>query len=111
VVAALRETVGQAVQRVTLDITDRLIKATPVDTGFARSNWVPNIGGPAQTSGEFNASPEQQAGISDVIAAYQIEDGPIYISNNTSYIAALNAGSSPQAPPGFVEEAIDEVIG
>ena len=30
----------------------------------------------------------------------------VYISNNVAYIGRLNAGSSAQAPAGFVEEAV-----
>lgn len=82
---------------------------TPVDTGWARANWAPNIGAPlAQTIGSrpkrggSGIAPANPVGI----LGYSLGQGPIYITNNVPYIQQLNAGSSKQAPAGFIQTAI-----
>jgi hypothetical protein len=54
---------------------------TPVDTGYARSRWV----------------------IAEL-------GGQIDVINDAPYIMRLNDGWSRQAPAGFIERCIDEVI-
>lgn len=119
--ASLREVLvelDQHVERVCVElavnITAELIATTPVDTGWARANWVPNLGGPYTG----NATPPAQASDADTltqdgglssILAFKLSDGAIFVSNRVPYIAALNGGSSTQAPAGFVEAAIDKV--
>ncbi len=61
-----------------LDIHGRVVLATPVDTGNARSGWTVDTSVPV----------------------------PV-VENNVEYIGALNRGHSKQAPAGFVEAAID----
>ena len=107
---SLRRDTGSVVRRLTLDITDRLIKTTPVDTGFARASWIPNVGAPALEPPE--GSPpvtQQQAGIRSVLLNASATS-VVHITNNTEYIGFLNEGSSPQAPPGFVQDAVDKAI-
>jgi hypothetical protein len=111
--AALDKFVGEVVKMVTLEITDDLITATPVDTGWARANWVPSIGSPVSSpSGtRENVSPAlQQAGLATVAVGYKLSAGQVFISNNVPYIGALNGGSSPQAPAGFVQDSIKSGI-
>jgi len=105
---------------------------TPVDTGWARSNWVPRMGKPFEgTAGsrpdkirDFNA---HAVGMSATIVGGKIDEGPqkdgvasisgyrlgignLFVTNNVPYIGRLNAGSSKQAPRGFVERAILRAI-
>lgn len=95
-----------------IDIHSRVVRTTPVDTGWARANWVPSIGVPVT---EPIGTPEQlneaaaQAGIVQV-AQWRFIQGPAYISNNVPYIVFLNAGSSRQAPSGFVERAVQAAV-
>lgn len=103
----------------------RLVWATPVDKGVARSNWRVGIGAaptaviPAYAPGRhlgINETANGQAAINAGIArinGFSPGQGralkkSISIANNTPYIGALNAGSSKQAPAGFVEVALDE---
>ena len=102
--AELRALVAQACIALVLEINRELIKATPVDTGHARANWVPSIGQP--TIGEFGSSGEQQQGLARVLS-FKLADGVLYISNGVPYIQRLNAGHSTQAPSLFVEAAVD----
>jgi hypothetical protein len=81
--------------------------ATPVDTGRARSNWQVAINGPATGESE-RADPSGQIAIAmgRAVIATAKEGQAIHITNNLPYIAALNDGSSAQAPKNFVQEAV-----
>lgn len=97
---------------ITLDATSGLIEDTPIDTGWARANWVPSVGRPVTSPigfpGDVETSP-QQSGRSK-IANYSLSDGALFISNNVPYIETLNGGSSSQASAGFVEENLDRAV-
>ena len=110
----------------TIEATANLIEATPVDTGWARANWIPRIGRPAppptgdaprRQAGQaarsgtlINQTSEQSAGQASALR-YRLNQGRIFITNNVPYIGRLNQGHSPQAPPGFVQRAIRRAIG
>ncbi len=109
--------------RLTTSIWAELQEATPVDTGWARANWHPSVRSPvteavADLSDGTEPTPElvqaaaaqSQAGL-DEVAAYRFpHDGRVYIVNNAHYIQRLNEGHSPQAPPEFVQKAIQAGI-
>ena len=113
----LQEHVEKLIKKVTLETTAELIEATPVDTGWARANWVPNINerfdktaGTRQNAerGTVDISAQQQGKI-DVLIRYKLPD-TIFVSNNVEYISALNDGHSLQAPAGFVQQSIAKAI-
>lgn len=105
-----------------------LVEATPVDTGEARSNWRVGIGaaptavippyvpypkgskanGAGRGEGA-NASAAISAGNARIDAVRGISGlgltTAIIIANNSRQIGFLNAGSSQQAPGGFIESA------
>lgn len=96
----------QLCQRIALDIDQRLVLATPVDTGRARSNWLASIGTPRRDQVEPRSAEEtivEAVGVVDKAPQFPL----IYLSNNLPYIQRLNDGSSKQAPAAFVDTAID----
>lgn len=113
--------VGDALRRRLRDTTRRLMgnlhlglqAATPVDTGFAVTNWVPSVGGPFEGTAGTRAEAEDghldhgpaAAGLA-AIRAYELEQGDVFDTNNVDYIEKLNAGSSGQAPAAFVQAEI-----
>lgn len=117
---ALDKEVEGVVARLATNVQAELIERTPVDTGWARANWVPGIGQPFTGNGEpldyearragVAAQEARQATATAALLAYQIERGPVFISNNVPYIGRLNEGSSTQAPEGFVQDAIAAAI-
>jgi len=120
IMGALEQLTTSVVKKVTLDITANLSRAaeeggTPVDTGWARANWIPAIGSPLQQpagnpdGGVGIAEAAQQSGIGSVLS-YKFGSGAVFITNNVSYILRLNDGSSQQAPAGFVQRAIQEAV-
>jgi len=120
IIRELEEVTEKAVTVITLEVAANLIELTPVDTGWARANWIPNIGGPFEVSiSEFSdddarrAAIPGQAGLQQsqtgllVAGGYSLSQGPIYVSNNVPYIQVLNTGSSTQAPSAFIQSAIE----
>lgn len=109
----LRQFTERTVKRLALNINRELIVRTPIDTGWARANWVPNIGTPVletagtreqAESGRIDLGP-RESGLAAIATSYTL--GPeIHQTNNVPYIQLLNAGSSKQAPAGFVQAAI-----
>lgn len=109
------------VKAVTLDAVANLVETTPRRTGWARSNWLPSIGQPADVDGtapsEDRAAASAasraalgQQGIAQIVTTYKLSMGKIYVTNNVPYIAQLNEGSSTQAPAGFVQAAILKAV-
>lgn len=93
----------QVTRKVALAVQADVAFNTPVDTGRARSNWLPSIGTPRRdTIEDRGGSPEID------FNGYKLGE-TIFISNNLPYIGALNNGSSKQSPAGFVDDAIMRV--
>lgn len=115
VIAILEDFSEDLIRRLATQITFELQRTTPVDTGWARANWIPQIGVPFEGNatvtdpqpGDVASAAGQQAAGQAAILGYRIELGSVFISNNVPYIINLNNGSSRQAPPMFVERAID----
>lgn len=100
-----------------LDLNANLAINTPIDIGWARANWVPSIGKPyeggkdkkperAKVAGALAAQQNGQA----AVLGYKLEQGALFSTNNVVYIGMLNAGHSPQAPPGFVGRVIELTV-
>jgi hypothetical protein len=118
IMAELTGNVEDAIKKIVVNSTANLIETTPRDTGWARSNWIPNIGAPvnfksgtAEQARDGNVSnAAQEVGLASVITKYKLSSGAVHITNNVPYIISLNNGSSSQAPKGFVELAIIDAI-
>jgi len=123
IVGRLEDFTASVIKKLTLDITSNLIEDTPVDTGWARANWVPAIGLPYLEDLAFvgdtredrqaevpGASTRQQQGMAQVATSYKLRNGSVFISNNVPYIVLLNEGTSAQAPQAFVQTAIQRGI-
>ena len=94
------------------------VLATPVDTGFARSNWHVGIDSlPTQTREPF--SPGIELGIGETANAqatiaegttrlkgFKENNNTIFLVNTANYSSFLDEGSSDQAPGGMSNAAI-----
>ncbi len=116
VAAELERFVEQIMVKITLDLTANLIQATPVDTGWARANWIPEIGVreiepaiPPAAGGSAGATAAQSLAVSTVIAQYSFPE-KIQVGNGVPYIEILNDGHSAQAPSGFVQRSINKTL-
>ena len=135
IVNSLEGFIDRIIRKLTLDIVANLVLpgtegGTPVDTGWARANWVPSVAQPYKTEDVINPKERvgaggttdsvkaevlareqvQQTGVAVVAATYSTKKGPAYITNNVPYIIRLNEGSSSQAPAGFVQAAVAKAI-
>ncbi len=120
VMKALEGFTEHLIRKMTLDVVANLRKAgaeggTPVDTGWARANWIPSMGGePAMTpSGTKESVGTAEASLAAGVGSllnYKLLIGPVFITNNVPYILKLNDGHSGQAPKGFVQAAITAAV-
>lgn len=112
VVADQNEAVGIVAGLVGLKITQRLIERTPVATHFAQRSWIATIGDRTDDVAGSKKSVDasaQEAGLR-ALEVYRLEQGQIFIQNNSEYIMVLNNGHSQQAPAAFVEGSIAQGI-
>ena len=118
VIGRLEEVTEEVITKISVNTTAELIEATPVDTGWARANWVPSIGRRANapetpTDPELrrqasrSAATAQSAGTARLVAGgYSLNQGAVFISNGVPYLVFLNEGTSQQAPKAFVQQGI-----
>ena len=108
-------------RRVALAIDSLIVKSMPVDTGRARSSVVVTVGEPSlsQTREAYfpgkqgsTSGANTQAAIDQAMTALQDRQlgEEIHININIPYIGRLNEGYSPQAKPGFIEQAIQDGV-
>ncbi len=104
----IKDNAGEIVEDASISVGVAVVAATPVLTGFARSNWVASPSGvpnlsrrPARSAVE--TTDEIRSAVRGVGA-----DGIVTIANGgekVRYLSQLNAGSSRKAPAGFVKTA------
>ena len=100
---SLRSYPEKVVRGTLLEMSSRIIKRSPVDTGRFRNNWNASFGAPNTST---NASTDPSGAQSTVEAAgllAQFQMGQtFYLTNNLPYSLKLEYGSSNQAPGGMV---------
>lgn len=104
-----------------LQITEKVITRTPVDTGRARGNWNASINSADDSVREDNSdagsnikapnqSPAGQKALNRATGAatgLQLGD-TFYLTNGLPYISRLEYGYSGQAPSGMLRLTVDE---
>jgi hypothetical protein len=97
--------VEKGMRKAVLAIDNALTSTTPVDTGRARSNWLPNLD-VAATGTTENTTPNKAA-VANTVARFKIDKNvAIHLTNNLPYIVKLDKGSSQQQPAGFTRRAV-----
>lgn len=102
--ARIRKHIESAALMLVLEIDKELRRATPVDTGHARRNWIPSVG--AMNTAEAKDDSAHASGVAEVLA-YKLSQGVLWVSNAVDYVRFLNYGSSEQRPAGWIERAVD----
>lgn len=101
-------------RRVVKAVVTELVWSTPVLTGRARSNWrtlfyrgdnVKYWPKPWKPSSPIEGAYEALQEADETVSFYTGRRS-IFVTNNVPYIQLLNAGSSSQAPAGFIEMAV-----
>lgn len=101
----------KTVREMGLYIHGELMEQTPVDTGWAMNNWIASLGNPfTDTVGspDNNNSSAAMSSLEEIFRFNLMSGRAIFLSNNVPYIEELNAGSSSQAPEGFVEKIVQK---
>jgi hypothetical protein len=114
----LEKDVASAMRGLVLEITANLRRApdeggTPVDTGWARANWISEVGkSHDEVAGTRPEGPDENpdegplnAGLARVLT-YRVPRERIYITNNVPYIVICNETHR----PGFVQRSISEAL-
>lgn len=112
IMTRLTERTEQVCVELAINAHAELVEATPVDTGWARANWIPSLGSPAVVvvgAADAVDKAPQEAGLAAVLA-FKLTDKAIFVSNHVPYISRLDAGSSDQAPAGFVRTAMAKAV-
>ena len=120
IIKDLEETAEKIIQDFVISLTEALIEATPVRSGWAQANWrITTDKPPASTarrprgrarSGEVAAvRAEQRQDIANV-RNFRLDDKRITIYNNVPYITLLDRGHSNQAPTMFVLRTIQKEV-
>jgi hypothetical protein len=86
-------------------VSSKSPNTTPVDTGFARNNWLASVGVPRRDTIKGTSTSLAR------VTGRDTEDKKLYLTNNVQYINALNNGRSKQQPiPGFIDRAVKEGV-
>lgn len=110
--------IAMVVERITLDLWNKITLRTPVDTGAARRSWQLGIGQPdtnvpasnAKGTGAYknDSTPPTNPRL-DLPSAVIDGTKTVFITSSLGYIEALEEGNSKQAPAGMVQISIAEV--
>lgn len=104
-----------------IQVAEKVITRTPVDTGRARMNWNASINAPDDSTrdespdaGSNIRAPAASAGSRESLGRttstttrLQLGD-TFHLTNGLPYIRALEYGASDQAPNGMVRRSVDE---
>lgn len=99
-------------KKITGEMLQQVVVATPVDTGQARGNWRVSVG-VLDKKTDQTQDRSGQGSISNGIATIQAGGGigkVVYISNSLRYIERLNNGWSMQAPKNFMQISFMNVV-
>ena len=125
---SMEDFIAKVAKKIVLDVTANLKQpaplGTPVDTGWARANWIPSIrrpaaGVPTPTAwqAKHDAVPgavsRQESAEAEIVTQFTLSKKRMFITNNVPYIGRLNRrpGHSQQAPEGeFVQASINKAI-
>lgn len=94
-------TIDEVIISFILDLSEKVILKTPVDTGWAMNNWVATIGTP-NSSVPNQADKMGLAALNGAAFVSLTAPGKVfYLTNNVAYINRLEYGYSDQAPRGM----------
>lgn len=96
-------------RKIVLELYNKIVQKTPVDTGRAQNNWNVGISTIDPTVTQEAVSNKQAVIQKAQKIISKIKGGDtIWITNNLNYITGLEDGSSDQAPAGMVAVTVRE---
>lgn len=109
----LTEFTAQEIRQLGIIADQRIVQASPVDTGLFKNNWLMSIGSPTlETVEEEDKSGSKAINrAKEVVLSYPLDSLPdLWLVNNLPYAARLNDGWSEQAPSKFVEAELAQAV-
>lgn len=99
----------QVVKSAFVELSNRIIMRTPVDTGRARGNWFAAVGSPDFSTSDSTGAAASTARVTSATSAgVSGRDFTLYLNNSLSYVYGLEYGRSDQAPEGMVRVSVNE---
>lgn len=102
----VKESIQRSVELIALDLYNRIVNKTPVDTGKAKANWNLSV----ETQDTTVTENTKRKNISSLNGIDPTKDNLIYITNYLHYVYELEHGKSGQAPAGMVLVSIPETV-
>lgn len=109
----IKASLDVVVRRAAVDLHDRIVRRTPVDTGRARASWSMSLD-TIQGAGDVGSGTTSTVPVVNPAVLADLKRDPyrvVWIFNNVNYILALENGHSKQAPAGMVAISREEVEG
>lgn len=100
-------------KKVAGEVLQKVVVASPVDTGAFRNNWRVSVGSVDKSSDPSSLDRSGQGAISRGLITISSGGGLgkiVFISNNLPYAVKLNNGYSMQAPKNFVELSLQSTL-
>ena len=102
----------ESIVKVTMiELFNRVIQKSPVDTGRFRANWNCSIGSPDLSTSQA-IDPSGSGAISkatSTVVSYTLNGQSVFLTNNLPYADRLENGWSKQAPNGMVRLSVMEI--
>lgn len=103
---------AESIVKVTMiELFNRVIQKSPVDTGRFRANWNCSIGSPDLSTSQA-IDPSGSGAISkatSTVVSYTLNGQSVFLTNNLPYADRLENGWSKQAPNGMVRLSVMEI--
>jgi hypothetical protein len=110
-IEAANDKVESIVKVTMIELFNRVIQKSPVDTGRFRANWNCSISSPDLSTSE-STDPSGSGSISkatSTVVSYTLNDQSVFLTNNLPYAERLENGWSKQAPSGMVRLSVMEI--
>ena len=91
-----------------MEMGERAVRATPVDTGFLRGSWQPSINEPATKDGSPDPAGAQTIAQVMTVANAVMPGDRFYMLNNASYNMAVEYGTSKMAGRFYVQDTVKQ---
>ena len=102
----------ESIVKVTMiELFNRVIQKSPVDTGRFRANWNCSIGSPDLSTSQA-IDPSGSSSISkatSTVVSYTLNGQSVFLTNNLPYADRLENGWSKQSPNGMVRLSVMEI--
>lgn len=110
-IEAAKDNAELVAKKIIIELFNRVIQKSPVDTGRFRANWNCSIGSPdLSTSQAIDPSGSVASSrATATVVSYTLNEQSVFLTNNLPYAERLENGWSKQAPNGMVRLSVMEV--